>query len=375
MKLGAIPESLLERLALASGRAPTPLGHTIVALWLARTIMTATSLGVFEALADGAHSAAEVAAACQTDPHATRKLLDALTGAEYLRRLPPSTVTASATTTPVASASAETGERYRLTSLTRRWLLADSPTSLRDGILHQYLDLRFMEHYEDYVRTGEPLRIHEVMTEADWATYQRGMRSGARLFAPEVARRTPVPAGARDLLDIGGAHGAFSVALCQRHPGLRATILDLPDAIEQSAPLLAQELQRVGLAPDQARHVAGDARTADLGIATYDVIFISSLLHHFDEATNLALLRRAADALRPGGALVIQEVIRPDSPNDAGMLGMLADFYFSVTSESGAWSFTELAAWERSVGLTPLPPVRFIFAPGTGQQSARKSLA
>ena len=35
-------------------------------------------------------------------------------------------------------------------------------------------------------------------------------------------------AGCRTLLDVGGGSGAFSIALCRRHPELSATILDFP---------------------------------------------------------------------------------------------------------------------------------------------------
>lgn len=356
MKIGVIPENPLERVALLVGMVPTPLAQTIMGMWLARTIMVGVKVGVFEALKAGPLTAHEVAARCQTDPRATEKLLFALAGSDYLRAREPAGALAS-------------GARYALSPLARRWLLASSPQSLRDGILHQFLDAQLIEHYEEFVLTGRPVNMHATMSPEQWGVYQRGMRSGANLYAPEVARRTPVPKGARDLLDIGGAHGYFSVALCRRHPGLRATILDLPQAVAQAAPLLAQE----GMG-DRVTHWAGDALTADLGVAAYDLIFISSLLHHFDAPTCQALCERAARALRPGGYLVVQEVFRPASARVAGQLGALSDLYFAVTSEAGTWSTAEIAGWERTVGLSPRRPIEFLFAPGTGQQSARKPL-
>jgi tRNA A22 N-methylase len=54
-----------------------------------------------------------------------------------------------------------------------------------------------------------------------------------------------VPRGARDLLDIGGSHGYYSVALCRRHPTLRAVILDLPQAVVHAETILASELRRL----------------------------------------------------------------------------------------------------------------------------------
>src|SRR5579884_3220089 len=239
MKQGAIPENPLEAVALAAGLVPTPLLDTIISLLLARTVLVANRLGVFAALADGPQTAAEVAERCGAHPHATEKLLNALCGAKYLRHR---------------------AGRYALARTARAWLLPGSPRSLHDALLYQLVDERYIARMQDYVRTGEPVRFHETMTPEEWELYQRGMRSGANLAASEVARRIPVPRGARDLLDIGGSHGHYSVALCRRHPGLRAVVLDLPEAVAAAAPLLARE----GMG-DRVMHRAGDARTADLG--------------------------------------------------------------------------------------------------------------
>ena len=63
---------------------------------------------------------------------------------------------------------------------------------------------------------------------------------------------------------------------------------------------------------------AGDALADDLGDAAYDLILAFSLVHHFDDATNRQLTRKAARALRPGGYLVIGDALRPPSPGKGG---------------------------------------------------------
>ena len=75
---------------------------------MARTIMAATKLGIFEALASGPLPAHQVAAHCGTDPRATEKLLTALAGSGYVR--------------------AEHGQ-YALAPVARTWLLTDSQES------------------------------------------------------------------------------------------------------------------------------------------------------------------------------------------------------------------------------------------------------
>lgn len=95
-------------------------------------------------------------------------------------------------------------------------------------------------------------------------------------------------------------------------------------------------------------------------------------MHHFDEETNRALAKRVAQALRPGGVFVIQEVIRPRSPNEAGQIGALLDLYFAATSQSGTWSVEEIAGWQQQAGLKPQKPIWLRSLPGSAQQAAVK---
>src|SRR5690606_27687678 len=239
MRIGPIPERPLERVALALGRVPTPFLLTHPTILISRALIEAVECGLLEALAGGSRSAEEVADACGTHPDATRSVLGALAGAGYVRLR---------------------GDRFTLTSASRKWLLAASPHSLVDSIRFRALEWRWVARLGAFLDTGEPLDFHATMSTDEWALYQRGMRSLARLAVPESVRRTPVPNGARRLLDVGGAHGAFSVALCARYPDLHAVVLDLPEAVEQAAPLLHEAAAAEGVA-ERVCHRAADVLT------------------------------------------------------------------------------------------------------------------
>lgn len=346
MRIGAKAENPIERIALRLNVAPTPLLETQMAFTLARVVMAGAKLGVFEALAAGASSPAAVAERCRTDAAATEKLLFALAAAGYAQ-----------------------GDRdgYELTPMARKWLLADSPTSLVDKLVFQLDEWDWIARTEEYVTTGKPLEIHQSLTSDEWKSYQRGMRSLAGAFVPEAARRFPMPRDARDMLDIGGSHGYFSVELCRRHPNLRAVILDLPEAIEHAAPLLAKE----GMG-DRVVHRAGNALTEDLGVETYDVVFTASLLHHLSDAQNRDLAGRVARALRPGGVYAIFDAFRPRTPKESGQVPALLEFYFALTSQSGTWTPDEMSGWQRAAGLQPRRPIRLRTTPGAGIQAAVK---
>jgi SAM-dependent methyltransferase len=346
MRFGAVPENPVEWMIARLGVAPRPLLETQMAYTLARVIMVATKLGVFEALAPGRATAEEVAVRCETSPIGTEKLLFALAGAGYVLSV---------------------DGCFALAPVSRRWLLRDSPRSVADKLLLQFLEWEWMERAEDYVRTGEPIELHSMADAEHWQLYQRGMRAVANAFAGEAARRMPVPRDARDMLDIGGSHGYYSVALCRRHEGLQATILDLPEAIEHAASLLAAESMG-----DRVIHRAGDALTEELGRDAYDLVLMAQLVHHFSAGENQDLAARVARALRPGGMFAILDAFRPHTAKDAGQVGALLEFYFALTSQSGTWAVEEIADWQRQAGLDPRRPIRFRTAPGLGIQAAVK---
>jgi SAM-dependent methyltransferase len=348
MKLGVLPESLLERLGLWLGLVPAPLLETHVAATLARSIMAGVELGLFEALDAGPLSAAALAARCGTDPHATVALAEALRGCGYL---------------------ALADGCYRLSPQSRRWLLSTSPQSIRDKILLQAIEWRWLAGLEDFVRTGRPLDFHAAMSESERDLYHRSMRALARIAAPEAARRMPTPRGASLMLDLGGSHGHFAAEVCRRTPGLRAEVMDLPEAVMTAAPLLAAE----GLG-DRVVHVIGDVLLAPLGEARFDLILMSNLAHHLDDAENRALAGRCARALKPGGVFVIQEPVHPSRPAAAGQTGTLLGLYFALQSRPGVgtWTLETLVGWQTDAGLRPCKTVRLRTAPGWVQQSARR---
>lgn len=349
MRFGVIADNPVERIGLASGLVPTPMLEPY-GIGFGRALMVATKVGVFDALADGPRAATAVAERCGLDARAAEKLLNLLVGMRYLGRSADGT--------------------YALKRVARKWLLSDSESSIRDMVLMKFLEWEWVEGLEAFVRDGKPLDVHGTMSTDDWALYQRGMRAQASVLAGFLVRRLPMPPNATRMLDIGGSHGYLSVAVCRKYPQLRSEVLDLPEAVEQAAPILAAE----GMG-ERVVHRAGDALTDDLGSETYDVILMFSLVHHFDAETNRALTARCARALRPGGLLVVGDLMRPESPSRASAMDLFYDLYFALTSRSGLWSFEEMAEWQRAAGLTPRKPMRLVPGSGPGLQVGERLAA
>jgi demethylspheroidene O-methyltransferase len=122
----------------------------------------------------------------------------------------------------------------------------------------------------------------------------------------------------RHLLDIGGGHGAFLMAVAARHPALAMTLFDLPGvATGARTALAAAGLDRITVAP-------GSFITDPLPPGA-DIVTVVRILHDHDDAVVAALLAKARAALPQGGRLVIAEPM-------AGTRGARAmgDAYFGL---------------------------------------------
>jgi 2-polyprenyl-3-methyl-5-hydroxy-6-metoxy-1,4-benzoquinol methylase len=355
MKYGAIPESLLESLALAAGKVPLPLLDAIYSLMRARGLMAGVRLGIFEALRDGPRTAAEVAAARGLDPECTGLLLRMLAFSDYV---------------------SQKGSRFALSKLGRRSLVKGAPMEMCGYLEWNYTQWDFVAHLEDLVRTGRGLEFHQTMTApSQWASYQRGMLEVARFVAPILASRVPVRRGARRLLDLAGSHGLLGAAICRKHPPMRSVVLDLPQALDAARALAKEE----GIA-DLVEHRAGDLSApssleggTDFG-ADNDVVLLANILHHFQPDANAAILHRAHAALAPNGTAAIWEIERPESSSPVGA-GDGAALFFRLTSTASCYSGAEYAAWLAAAGFTRVRIHRPALSPGGVLVTGRKELA
>lgn len=347
MQLKVSPDNPLEWAGLMMNMVPMPLLHIQIFPVIAKAVLEAADAGIFEAVAQGATSVDAIAEICKLNPKATTELMGLLTALGYF-----------------------TYRNYQFapTKMTSRWMRQDDPESVHGMmIFNNRVVWPWLERMGEYLRTGEGVQYHDKLTSEQWGYYQRAMLAATGTESKEFGRRAPVPKGATHMLDIGGAHGQHSVALCKRNPSLQSIILDLPGAVEQAAPLLA----KYGLG-DRVRHQAGNALTDDFGEQTYDIILMSSLAHHLSADENQLVAEKAARALRPNGVFIINEFIRPEMGSRPDLVGSSTDLYFGLTSAAGNWTVDEISTWQESAGLEPYKVVNYMSIPGRAMVVARK---
>jgi ubiquinone/menaquinone biosynthesis C-methylase UbiE len=168
------------------------------------------------------------------------------------------------------------------------------------------------------------------------------------------------------LLDVAGAHGEFAMALCRRHPELRATVVDLPGSARVGREIVAAQ----GMS-DRVNHVEGDMFTADLG-GPHDGALLFNILHHLSPERGRELLVRVARALRPGAPVCVVDLFdRPPGrrPDSGAYLGL----FFHLTSAADTYSRAEMSRWIRESGFGPVRARTLPQLPGLALLRAERS--
>jgi SAM-dependent methyltransferase len=296
-----------------------------------RSAGAALRLGVFEALAAGPLPVPELAQRTGTDPLGLRLLLDALVGFGYLTRSAEGTYANSANTT--------------------RWLLRAAPDSYAPVLSFWNAVLtELWTDLEGSVRSGRPSVDFYAWLESRpevLADFQTMLRRLSGWLSEEIVSLVPAPPTDARLLDLGGGHGGYTIAFCQAYPGMRATILDLPGALEQGRRAVAEAglAERVELRP-------GDLLTADLGTG-YDLVLLFNIVHGYPAERLPALLERVAAALRPDGRVALLEPLaevpqRPPGVADAFVRAFSLNLFH--TQGGRAYRYDELVALLTAAG-------------------------
>ena len=345
MRLALRGANPLEWLALRAGLVPTAAAHAVGGMALSGIMIAAVRTGITARLAAGHATVPELAAELGLDPLPTRLLLDCLRSAGHVT---------------------ERSGRYGLSRSARRWLDPASPLSVATYVAGTADYWPWWSGLDEAVRTGKTSGSHDAGPDDPyWRRYIAGQRELARLSAAEVAKKLPLPASPRTLLDIGGGHGGYSAALCERHPTLHATVLDLPGSAAIGRELIAA----AGLA-DRVSFREGDATTADLDQG-YDAVLCFNLVHHLAPDEAAALFRKIGNAISPGGTLAVLDVFAEPGRRASAQADMLALFVY-LSSGARVHTPRELGGWLHDAGFAPPKKIRVLRIPGLALQVAAK---
>lgn len=272
--------------------------------WASKTLLSAVEMGVFTELARRPEELETLRGRLGLHERSARDFFDALVALKFLERR---------------------DGRYYNTSATD-FFLDKRKESYIGGLLEManHRSYPFWSHLTTALRTGlpqnelreggsnpfealyaEPARLKEFLRA------MTGISHGANLA---IARKFQW-SKYRTAVDVGTAQGDLITQVGLAHPHIEGVGFDLP----QVGPIFEEYVEANGLS-GRVKFVPGSFMEHSLPRA--DVIMMGHILHDWGLETKRMLVRKAYEALSPGGAYIVYESIIDDdrSANDFGLL-------------------------------------------------------
>lgn len=307
--------------------------------WGSKTLLSAIEIGLFTELAKGSLNSKALSERLQLHPRSARDFLDALVALGMLKR---------------------TGTRYANTAETARFLDRAKPSYV-GGILEMCNArlYRFWGSLTEALRTGKPqneAKTGEDFFGALYADPQRlesflkamtGLSTGT---AQIIAKKFPWKKY-RTFVDVGCAQGGVAIEIALAHKHLTGGGMDLP--IVQ--PIFEAYAQARGVAKRLRFHRGDFFRDR---LPQCDVIIMGHILHDWNLDEKMMLLRKAHDALPPGGAVIIHEALIDDARKQ-NAFGLLMSLNMLIETHGG-FDFTgaDCRKWMKDVGFKRTQVVR-----------------
>lgn len=314
----------------ASSPNPALIFGTLHAFQESAALKAAIDLGVFSAIAEGAGTAGEIAAACGASERGIRILCDSLVSTGLLEK---------------------TGVSYSNGIDAGVFLVKGSPAYL--GGTSEFLCMPEMVNAAimgtaDCVRKGGTMLPGQGTVDPENPVWVRFAEVMAPLMIPAamaIAAQLPA-AGPLKVLDIAAGHGLFGITIAKKNPEAQIVALDWRAVLD----VAKRNAAAAGVA-DRYSTIEGSAFDVDFGNG-HDVVLITNFLHHFSAATNEGILRKAHAALKPGGRAITLEFVPDDSRVSPPPAARFAMTMLTSTQEGDAYTFTELEAMARNAGFS-----------------------
>ena len=348
--------TVLEQLLARLNLLPVPLFDTPLASGIARVLVSACELGVFDALSAQPLTLESLAERLQCNPQGLQLLLQLLVSAGYLRKR---------------------RGYYRNSRMAQRWLTRDSPMSIAPYVIHSPDIVAIWDYLPQVVRENkQAMRMpyeedpSNPETQARLARHYAGLASLALALGGEVVNRVRLPANAAQLLDVGGSHAAYSILFCRKYPQLHATILDIEPGIEAGM----RTAKQVGMTDRMSflcTDIVRDEFSTDLA-SSFDTALYFHIAHLLSTEVNAAVLKKVVQTLKPGGVLIFVDQVT-DQTHGSRLASLMVQFMaLTMTTVGGTcYPFSTVKQWLEQAGMGNVRRHR-LFTPGATLITARK---
>lgn len=303
---------------------------TSSAYWRSSTVHAAVKLEIFTVIGNQQLTVAEVGVKISANERGLAMLLNGLTAMGLLEH---------------------NGSRYKNTDFGLAYLVKEKPGYIGYIIMHHFHLVDAWAKLDEAVVHARPVEKRSHGEELERESFQMGMFNLAMAIAPTIASSVKLE-GRRHLLDLGGGPGTHAIHFCLANRGLRATIYDR----KTTEPFARKTTESFGVA-DRIDFVSGDFNSGPIA-GTYDVAWLSQILHSNSPEECEALIKKTVQILEPGGLILIHDFFLNDTM-DGPLFPALFSMNMLLNNHGRSYSEKEISEMMSRAGASDIHRLEF----------------
>jgi len=288
-----------------------------------RIFLTAIELDVFNTIGTGSISSEEAALKIHADPRGTDRLLNALCTLGLIRK---------------------SNGLFSLAEDSVEFLVKGHENYLA-GFMHSVNQWKSWSTLTDAVKAGTSVMDQGIeKRDGTWLeSFIAAMHDRAKIQAGPIVSLINMT-GVSSVLDIGGGSAAFSMAFVRVKNDVKAAVFDLPEVI----PITKKYIEAEGLG-DKISCIPGNYNTDPFGNG-YDIAYLSAIIHINSPDGNRKLIKKSAEAVNPGGQIIIQDFILDENRITPAHGAVFALNMLVGTKEGDTYTRDEIEGWLTEAG-------------------------
>lgn len=294
----------------------------------AQVLFESVRLGLFKALGDKTVSTKTLSERLKLSGSAVARLLRVLHAINLLE---------------------QNGSRYKNTPLSKKYLCKGGRNYLGDFFIHIASLQDQWSRLKVSLKSGgmiQPDRSRLAGYREQLKKFLVAMHALGRIKCRAIKAKIPVTQY-RNMLDVGGGMGTYTVSFAQENRDLKATLFDLKPVLPHARSYIKSEGMQNRISVQAGRCLADP-----LPQGPFDLVFISNLLHIYDKQDCKKIVAQAVEALTKKGTLLVHDYIFGCGDGNAVAL---FDLTMLVGTPAGkCHAKKDIAGWMKSAGISKI---------------------
>lgn len=291
-------------------------------------LFTAIDLDIFSHISDGVDTLGALLTRLNLDERGLRILLNGLVGIGFLNK---------------------TEDTYALPPDVEKFLVKSSEEYI-GGMVHHCK--RLYENWSmltDAVESGQPVGGAQSLAQLEtyFAELVKGLYVSNYPTAQKLASLLEIGETAKglDILDVAGGSAVWSIAMLEKDPASKATVLDFPSVIHVAGEYVDQH----GLG-DRYTYWPGDLEEVEFPGKAFDIAVMANICHTLGPVSTRKAFHKLAETLKPSGKLAIIDFVPDNQRAKPGWPMIFGVNMLITTPEGDVFTGEEYRQWLLEAG-------------------------